>query len=135
MPFDAAMDSVVKYVTEREAAIASGKPTPWFYDGFSSPKAAEAAFDTTTENEEWSKIREDMRTSDRISELTGVTNRLAWMCGIRHDLRMQYLAGADSHARSMTDTIRHWCAEARWVAGGLQRFRALQQRLRSGGAK
>jgi len=100
MSFPAAIGYLRAYQQKHIKALNNEQSMDWFLDGVDAlPKLMNETFDSSPENNTW----EGMYTSGQggnqgedIIKLQGIRKQIAFVCGCRRDLRMQF-AAQDGH--------------------------------------
>lgn len=130
MGFEKAMEWMEEtYHQKRSGDLKEGRRLRWSTDDFSTMAEMIDTLDSTDEDQKWFEKWSKPKTN--INELIGLGAKLGWLCGIRHDVRMQFCAGKDDRLRGALDNWRYEILRAKWAEHGLRRLREIIENERS----
>lgn len=116
MSFNEASTKLAGMFTERGDAMLEGRSVEWCLSEYGDIAEFIKTFDSADENDEWKTLTAEYEGD--LNNVVGARARIAWLCGARADLRKQFAAGTDDHARNHID---------------MRRFSYMQQRQRKHG--
>ena len=124
MAFNPAMNWLENtYHGDRYAALRGGQRLKWSTDSFISLAKMNDMFDSTEEDK--ACLRAMSNKSYSVNEMIGLRGKLAWLCGCRRDVRMQFCAESSSRHRGSLDHHRFEALRLIWAKKGLTRLREL----------
>jgi hypothetical protein len=123
MPFEPAIEFLIKHERETAERLYSLKRPKWLLTEAGSIPALIALFGTAPENAEWDARVNGSEYKGDVNKVMGVRQRIAWLAGCRADFRRQF-------ASMIADTPRTQMERTRYVYLNHERSRRVLERLK-----